>query len=534
MRTALTIGLLAASAYAALPLASSTKATSTSASIILAASKPKCTVRPAPRVVFDPPLMRLADTSYGVFTVKLSSQPSKPVTCYFDNAALLVNTCSVVFDKTNWNTPQTIRAVTPVLIGRSKPVTLDVTYGMTCVGIAAPRVSLPVNRAAIFSPSGNSAGDPHVTTLAGQYYTWFANGVYWMWKSEHLEIQTITERCAPHNGATCHKAFAIRYGAGLYYFDGRNVNMATGAYSITVSKVGNENGMYYSRSGNLFYLYLPDGSYITIHFSGFSRNFNVYADINMYLSHRYLSAPNAGGLFNKPSATGNDLFAPDGKIYSSRNQASIDAFAATWLVPKHNDFFNRQIKVNSLPDGIAYLSCSGVTSPKTAPTTDAPAYNSYWVLGAQNVGLPVYVKRSETVMADTTEDCKSLFSKDLNECKTLLDTKPYVQKCILDGLITGKSTTFGQSHLENYLIDCEALATSRKSSGNPKLVAQAMKIAKALGQGTFDCKTNKDGLECSGNGLCMATGCQCSAGFFGVGKNIISILDCHASNILKI
>jgi len=423
----------------------------------------------------------------------------------------------------SWNTPQNIKAVTPLLIGRSPNVNLNVTMGMTCVAaIQAPQVLFPVNRAAQFSPSIGSSGDPHVSTLAGQDYTWFANGVYWMWKSEHLEVQTITEKCSPGIVPTCHKAFAIRYGAGIYYFDGRNVNMTTGAYKLSVSKIGSENGLYHSQSGNNFYIYLPDGSYITINFSGFSSTYNVYANIAMYLSKRYLSAPNAGGLFNKPTATLANLYGGDGRLYTSSNQASIDAFAKSWLVPDNQNFFNRQIMVKSLPDGIAYLSCSGTNSPTKAATSDAPAYDSYWVLGVQNAGQPVYVKRSELVMADVVGDCKALFSKDLKECKTLLDTKSYVEKCVLDGLITGNSMIFAQTHLEGYLADCEALTTSRIESESPKLVAAAMVIATSLGQGDFACKKNDAGKECSGNGVCMASGCQCSTGFFGV--------DCDASH----
>jgi len=278
-----------------------------------------------------------------------------------------------------------------------------------------------------------------------------------MWKSEHLEIQTITERCAPKTAAHCHKAFAIRYGAGLYYIDGRNVNLTTGAYKHSLSKIGSENGFYHSQSGNNYYFYLPDGSYITVSLSAFSTSYTVYGNIAMYLSKRYSAAPNAGGLFNKPTATGTNLYGGDGLIYSSANQASIDAFAKSWLVPNNQNFFNRQITVNSLPDGIAYLSCSGVKSPTAAATSDAPAYNSYWVLGVQNAGEPVYVKRSAATTADITADCKALFSKNLKECKTLLDPKTYVEKCILDGLITGDSLVFAQTHLEDYLADCEVL-----------------------------------------------------------------------------
>ncbi|KAJ3305457.1 hypothetical protein HDV03_001551 [Kappamyces sp. JEL0829] len=471
----------------------------------------KCTTRPTPTLVFNPPKFEIRDTSgAGQFTVKLSSQPKGPVTFFFNSNNLLVDKCSITFDKDSWNTPVTVNAVTPPLIGSNGAATsIDVNYQMVSNTSYVPAASLPVTRYGTYGGAGTSNGDPHLTTFAGQYYSWQNNNNYYMWKSEHFSVQTIVEKCNPGSGVYCHHAFAVRYGGSVFFYDARDINYNTGNYSIKISHLGNhEKGFYLTQNGATYTFNLPDGSYINVSPSTFTAAYGIHSSISAYLSQALRNAPGAGGLWNSPSATGTNLYGGDGAIYNYSSQASVNKFAETWAVPDADNYFNSQIVVNTLPAEVAYLKCTGVNSPSVHAATLFPPYSSVWFKGIQTPADDY--NPSSVVKAAVTRDCTALFGTGVSACALLVPVQPYIDTCIKDGLLVDDAFDFGQTHLQDYLEKCASVANSLATSGHYTLVGTAVQVQQSQGFGTYTCPSN-----CSGHGTCISTGCSCTTGWFG-------------------
>nr|KAJ3411102.1 hypothetical protein HK105_002723 [Polyrhizophydium stewartii] len=352
---------------------------------------------------FDPSSLVINDAAAdNHFGVQLAAAPSGPVRVYFENPAIAFTQCSVEFNQTNWNIPQTV-GVTP-----TTPVFSD--YGSCESGKKQP-IIVKARACAPYDPYNNyeieyttqrspscggvctSVGDPHLQTFDGLAYTSLTTGTYSLVHTADLDIQAVQSTCGKN--AACTTAVSVRYGSSIMVFDVRGPKKALTQYVMT-QITPNVDGIVYNRPAvpqDPHVIKLPCGSTISIlHICGHGR-----MDVTIHLSGKYAKV---GGMCNRmPGYTNKKLVGSDGKEYEL---AKSDDFVNTWrIADSESIFFGKYTK--SVPEGpkcveckMPEATCPAKSWPSPTPTpSPTPSYSP----------LPSYVppppKSSEPVYTPT-------------------------------------------------------------------------------------------------------------------------------------
>ena len=104
--------------------------------------------------------------------------------------------------------------------------------------------------------------------------------------------------------------------------------------------------------------------------------------------------------------------------------------------------------------------------------------------------------------------CETLFGSS-DGCTKLIDTAPFISICKSDTLLAGHYG-FAQSTLSLYLSQCQTQTTTGKNDVSPLIRTKCARIEQIEGFGSNACPSN-----CSSNGICKSSGCECKQKYGG-------------------
>lgn len=476
-----------------------------------------------PRVNFGTPVLAFKDSDGQQFiNMTLNARPCSSQQYHIYAPDSLFDKCVVSFDPSNWDQPQRVKMAPFLHLGEDKKFEFDLT-AQSIGGFGT--YTLPVIRSAETVGRAKSSGDPHVYGFNhdGRYnrmdfHPQNLKTVFYLFKSRPFEIQVYQDSCRNNGRApACNKAFAIRWGRALYTYETRGLR----APKVTVDGEF-EHGFYYSppcpgRKSHIFYL--PDRSKIVI---DYHRSHNT---IHLLLSPTIGSY--GSGLFNRPSAEGQNLIFPDGKIGNWKNHQDRIDFVKAWKVPHNKNYFNG-CPVDGNPVDLPDYKYCGLT-PGIMEIPD----NQWAQLFEARTPQPELLKRSNEEQDDTSvlpavddlpddidirAKCTKLF-EGTSQCHSLEDVEPYIDLCVADGVLEIEDGHFdldemlaeGQSQLEDYLAVCSELSRDLLKDELVSDKDEAARIAIShygFGNNSSSCPNN-----CSDVGECTENGCVCQGSF---------------------
>ncbi|KAJ3301201.1 hypothetical protein HDV03_001210 [Kappamyces sp. JEL0829] len=481
--------------------------------MISAASLLVFTLASANYLVFDPPTLQLLDSKLdNNIKVKLAQKPTDGnVVVSFEGAGITFDTCHVQFDDKNFDQWQTVHVNGVPAFTSQTQATIDV-LASSCHNGTVEADKLPVTRQITPALSCTSIGDPHFAVFNGDTYTHFGKGGYYLFKSEHLDIQTIWDTWK--GDATVNKAVAIRYGESISVLDVRK------DFKSTMQQItDNKNGVVYTPPTDKNHVHkvaLPDGSIINL--TAVKDDYTSYINIDVQLAAGY---ENYGGHCNQKDAPKGKYFGRDGKLGTN-----LDTFITSWAVPASESLFDNKYTpstpVQNTPGQICKLPASNqcVAPPPPPPvvvlppyvpppapsTTAAPAASSSAAPSTSPVPCPpAYIEQ-------VTQHCNELYNN--TACAAILPTDVYIKACIADSITSGNYVS-SEATRQAYLAKCNTLLTYNTQNPSPIIRNDTAAIQQSCGLGQNSCVNN-----CSNNGKCTDNGCVCNAGFTGFGCTI--------------
>jgi hypothetical protein len=161
------------------------------------------------------------DTRAPVFDVRLTTQPSAPVTVYLfaegvgaDKVKLTA--CSFTFTADNWSDPQQVTLVTKSGFESSSVNTnfkLKITSDSTDSVYHELSKSAEISRTSASAAMCTSWGDPHYVTFDQKKFNFYGDGDYYLIREETatFAVQTRQGGCSKNGRVTCNFGVAVMY-----------------------------------------------------------------------------------------------------------------------------------------------------------------------------------------------------------------------------------------------------------------------------------------------------------------------------------
>ena len=178
---------------------------------------------------FSPATIKFTDTELDTsFRFRLKRRPAgNHLAAYFGVKGLVLEKCAYPFAAQDYDKWQTVKFRPLPALKEQNVAELSISAKLG--SDASPTrflsdQSLPVVRSPIVDGSFSSSGDPHYVTFSGDAFDGQGVGEYIMFKSTHLEIQSLSYPWA-NTPTTVNMAAALRYGSTVLVLDVRTLLM---------------------------------------------------------------------------------------------------------------------------------------------------------------------------------------------------------------------------------------------------------------------------------------------------------------------
>jgi len=454
---------------------------------------------------FNPPTVKFTDTELDAsFEFRLKQRPAgNQLIAFFGVKGLVLEKCAYPFAANDFDKWQKVkfRPIPALKDQNVAELALSAKLGSDVAPEFVSDQVLNVLRTPVVGGTFSSTGDPHYLTFSGDTYDLQGVGEYVLYKSAHLEVQTLSFPFG-QTQTTVNVAAAIRYGSTVLVLDVRTLSLPDTLQQISPNADGLEiKSSCVANSACKHEVKIPGGSTITLT-AVLSNPTGRYIDVVGVLDSSFGAN---GGLANKLGAPKGQFFLRDG----TTGQGA--AFFDSWKVKPEESLFNGKfVASNPIRKGL-FDSCEVPERPLFPRPKPAPRY-------PVKIYVPVVIKVPEfsPKPVPTNPDfanqvrahCQSLFNT--KGCNRIIDPRPFIQSCIDDALSTGNHG-FSEGHKNTFLTKCNCVVEVMAKDVQP-VRDQALAIAAADGvtEGT-SCPNN-----CSGRGTCTSAACACAKGFGGI------------------
>ena len=452
-----------------------------------------------PLFEFNPPVLQLDDSVLEhTFQLRLtSSAPEVDSPIHLSGNGLRFSTCTVPANR-DW---QTVKVSTVPEF--SEAVSQDVKI-ITRVFDNSEKIDQEYTGIRKVSPAGqcSSTGDPHITMFNGLRITAASPGTYYLVKSNQFFVQAIHGKCGAKNGVQCNKAVAIQYGDTVLVLDVRD-----GGGSIVRKVRGSMDNIEYKPAGS-------NGPCHTLSFNCLSKvslcvtgvKIRKHIDVTI---HAAAGQGITGGACGKPGASGQGYaIGLLKRLFTDKIGPNVEKYMKQNLVPEKYNLFKE--KLHPAPTTTPMLQC-------TLPDAfDSPAPTTTSAPDLQPYNPPAEEEEEEEeppadAVLPTEEQVKALCSEAIkvDGCPATVNKQNYIDSCIEDSLNTGTLDPVESTKIA-YQQACKDILDLGAESADPVVADTCTKAKEEAGFDTNKCLNN-----CSGNGVCTVTACQCNPGFSG-------------------
>lgn len=398
---------------------------------------------------------------------------------------------------------------------------------------------------------GGGWGDPHLTTLDRVNYDFQMPGVFRLFESRNLLVQVFQEKCAPvasrgHAAPSCYRGLAIAYAGSVakLFIQNRRIEVGKGTSSLDWLSVERLKG---HTDGYRIFIQADYATYVDVTLATWGSGYE-YLNIALQASP-YFKDPSVHGLL------GNWNGSPRDDIRDNTRLAQLHGFPLTdnlftCVGTDCTKFVSpasiKDEMARALPNGQAllhqgYTVVDPVTillrafTPALVPIVPPRALRGMGD-GSAAAGPSLEAPANETITlppsAIEAEGAKShvdVVARAHTLCNQVMDQVPVCKKyvpntafyvdnlCIMDSVLLDDLKVVDNTKIA-YLRECRRELDSR-IEGNSTTVAEMKKMLDDRAMLEFgDLKACP--LECSGQGTCLASGCECNDGFTGIGCEI--------------
>ena len=445
----------------------------------------------------EPIICKDMDASCAVTVLLTNPNPAK----------ISMDNCMVKWNWNEWMQPRHIRVAAVENFVNDKPFTGTIVLGAAISrseyysGYRAANITV----ATIFKPSGycSGTGDPHYTTFDGAYWHVYWAGTYVLYaaRARGFEVQVAT-RGYPSQ----HCGFAVRENNDVvvvYRCDGANIMRRTCAAtsSCVFPKI--------SVSGSSYRVELESGALV---------RFDMYNSVygNMYVTAPGQDYDATEGICGNFNGNARD----DVPVYVATSASQMPAS----MIPKI-DLFNWYPSTSDTI--VSHPSPYAKECNYTEPTFIRPILSNPDVEDITNLiknSAGAVINRPSENFVETEVDqsvvdaieriCRDaiLSSHVTTVCTKNIprfDVQTYIDGCVEDLVLSHGDKEFIERAIEDMENKCITEASrdmttwEKDNDGNPV-------------QPNLEIQTSLCPNQCSGNGRCVATECECSSGFQGV------------------
>ena len=237
--------------------------------------------------------------------------------------------------------------------------------------------------------------------------------------------------------------------------------------------------------------------------------YNVDVNLSGYFFNQGISGLcgnfNGNAVDDVPGGGANCLVPPQSNYLTNGNKVVIPDFSATSPVPPGvgvcsfppvavNPPVVKPEALMAQRTGFEKVSLDSLPAFTLKQTMEKEAL----VLGASNATTPL--------ISAAVAESQCAAALRVPACAQIVDPASYHKSCVSDSITSGSLNSVEATRL-SYRTMCDTRTESMASKGSP--IAKATAVA---AQDALKCVNN-----CSGHGLCVASGCICDVGFTGTG-----------------